>query len=85
MITVGDLINDKDYDYISWRVVLPEIIAKDLEKNSVWIGACASKDGKLIFFGNDTDYSKYEEVVSYEEWSKLEDGIVNGLTVIVKW
>ena len=28
-------------------------------------------------------YSEDEEVLSYEEWSRPEKGIVNGLTVVV--
>ena len=36
-----------------------------------------------IWITDDT-YDKDEEVLSYEKWSKPEDNIQNGLTVVVK-
>ena len=29
-------------------------------------------------------YNKNEEVLSYEEWTRIEDNIQNGLTIVVK-
>ena len=73
---VSDLIKNKDYDYISWRLyVNPDI-------QDIFAGICKSKNGKLISLDGDTIYSKDEEVISYSEW---QDGrIKNGLTVMVK-
>ena len=76
-MTVGDLIKNKDYDYISYRLLIPDL-------GDVFIGSCASKNGELIFFGNDTDYSEDDVVVSYEEWTKPEKDIYSGLTVVVE-
>lgn len=76
---VGDLIKNKDYDYISWRVTLPE---KDGGSNT-FFGCAYSKNGELFPLDGDI-YSEDEVVLSYEEWSKPEEGIVNGLTVVVE-
>lgn len=77
-MTVGDLIKDKDYDYISWRLLLPE---DPEDSNGEFIGIASSKDGKLISLDGDY-YSEEEEIIRYEEWSNNE--IKNGLTVVVK-
>jgi hypothetical protein len=73
---IGDLIKNKDYDYVSYRLTL-------LDGSNIFAGCFASKDGKIISLDGDV-YSKNEEVLSYEEWSQPEDNIQNGLTVIVK-
>lgn len=79
-MTVGDLIKNKDYDYISWRILLPKFY--DVE--DIFIGCCKSVGGKLISLDDDTIYDEYDEVLRWEEWSKPEKGIENGLTVVVK-
>lgn len=79
-MTVQDLINQKDFDYISWRVTHPKF------SGGVWLGTCHSRNGELI--SNDGDYySSNEEILSYEEWDDVEKGIKNGLDVLVegKW
>ena len=76
-MTVGDLVKNKDYDYISWRVTLPEKVGG----GDTFFGSCESKNGELIPHDQDY-YSKDEEVISYEEWSSEE--VENGLTVIIK-
>ena len=78
-MTVGDLIKSKDYDYISWRMTLPEKAGGD-----TFAGCAASRNGELISLDGDTIYSKDEEVFNYEEWSKPEEGIQHGLTVVVE-
>lgn len=75
-MTIGDLIKNKDYDCVSYRLALPD-------GNDTFAGCFASKGGKIIPLDGDT-YDKDEEVLSYEEWSKPEDNIQNGLTVVVK-
>ena len=76
-MTVQDLIDKKDYDYISYRVTHPEF------PEGVFVGSCHSINGKLI--PDDQDYySPNEEVLSYEEWIYEENGIYNGLTVVVE-
>lgn len=78
-MTVRDLIKNKDYEYISWRITLPESAGG----GDTFFGCAASKDGELIPLDGDI-YDEDEEVLSYEEWSQPEDNIQNGLTVVVQ-
>ena len=75
-MTIGELIKNKDYDYVSYRLTLPE-------GDDTFAGCFASKGGEIIPLDGDI-YDKDEEVISYEEWSQPEDDIKNGLTVVVK-
>lgn len=75
-MTIGDLIKNKDYDCVSYRLALRD-------GDDTFAGCFASKGGEIIPLDGDT-YDKDEEVLSYEEWSKPEDNIQNGLTVVVK-
>ncbi len=77
-MTVGDLIKNKDYDYISWRVTLPEKAGG----GDTFFGCCKSVGGELISLDHDS-YYKNEVVLKYEEWSDPENDIQNGLTVVV--
>lgn len=74
-MTVRDVINDKDYDYIEWRVTPPP----DIDEESIFFGACKSENGKLIPLDFDT-YDENEEVFTYEQWCT--DKIKRGLTII---
>ena len=75
-MTIGDLIKNKDYDYVSYRLILPD-------GDDTFAGCFASKGGEIIPLDGDI-YDKDEEVLSYEEWSKPKDNVQNGLTVVVK-
>lgn len=75
-MTVFDLIKNKDYDYIEWRITLPE----NMGRGNTFFGSCESKNGKLI--SHDQDYYSEEEVIRHEEWSN--EKVKNGLTVVVK-
>ena len=75
-MTIGDLIKNKDYDYVSYRLTLPN-------GGDTFAGCFVSKGGKIIPLDGDI-YDKGEEVLSYKEWSSPEDDINNGLTVVVK-
>ena len=75
-MTIGDLIKNKNYDYVSYRLMLPS-------GEDIFAGCFASKDGKIVPLDGDT-YDDDEEVLSYEEWSQQKDNITNGLTVVVK-
>ena len=75
-MTIGDLIKNKDYDYVSYRLTLPE-------GDDIFAGCFASKGGEIIPLDGDI-YDENEEVLSYEEWSQPENDIKNGLTVVVK-
>ena len=76
-MVVKDLIVNKDYDYISWRVTSPE----GCGEGSIFMGACRSESGNLIPLDGDT-YSDSDVVVSYEEFSG--ETIKNGLVVVVE-
>lgn len=77
-MTLGNLIKNKDYDYVSYRLKLPD-------KSDIFAGCFASKAGKIISLDGDTIYDEKDEVLSYEEWSNPEEGIQNGLTVVVSY
>lgn len=76
--TIGDLICEKDYDYIEYREMVP--ICGRI--HSVFMGEAASKDGKLISLDGDS-YSEDCKIHDYHEWSAPEKGINTGLTVRV--
>ena len=80
---VKDLIKNKDYDYISWRIKIDEADREMIGEDDIFFGVCYSRDGELISLDGDI-YSEEEEVLSYEEWSNPEKGIINGLTVVVE-
>ena len=75
MITIGDLIKNKDYDFISYRVTPP----KGVWEEDIFFGVCKSQNGELISLDGDT-YDESEEVVRWEEWST--DKVSRGLTVV---
>ena len=75
-MTIGELIKNKDYDYVSYRLT-------PRDGGDKFAGCFASQGGKIIPLDGDI-YDNDEEVISYEEWSQLEDDIKNGLTVVVK-
>lgn len=83
-MTIRDLITDRDFDYISWRIMLPERF-KDIPgyEDGEFIGYCRSENGKLISLDGDTIYDEDDVVLKYEEWSNPSKGIYNGLTVVV--
>ena len=74
-MTIEDIINKKDYDYVEYRL--------SINQKDIFAGAFASKNGTIISLDGDI-YSKDEEVLRYKEWSNPDKGIQNGLTVIVK-
>ena len=76
--TIGDLIKDKGYDYISYRLTV------DDKSKSFFAGCFRSENGKIISLDGDV-YSLDEEVLRYEEWNKPEEGIYKGLTVVVDY
>ena len=75
-MTIGDLIKNKDYDYVSYRLTLPD-------GDDTFAGCFSSKGGEIIPLDGDI-YDKDEEVISYAEWSQLADDIHNRPTDVVK-
>lgn len=77
--TIGELIKDKDYDYVSYRMLIPGFD----EENGEFAGCFSSKNGEIIPLDYDTYYES-EEVIASEEWNMPKEGIENGLTVVVE-
>ncbi len=77
--TIGELIKNKDYDYISYRMMISGFD----DENGIFVGCFSSKDGSIVSLDGDL-YDESEEVVASEEWDMPEEGIKNGLTVIVE-
>lgn len=76
-MTVGDLIKNKDYDLIEWRMTLP----KHLGDGDMLFGYSKSENGELISLDGDS-YYKSDEVLRYEEWSN--EDYKNCLTVVIE-
>ena len=76
--TIGDLIKNKDYDYVEYRVTIPSAD----EQKDVFAGAFRTESGKIITLDGGI-YDSDKEVIKSEEWSNPEKGIKNGLNVIV--
>lgn len=79
-MTVSDLIKNKDYDYIEWRIMNPD------RTSDMLFGITSSKNGKLISLDGDS-YCEDTEIISYKEWNNPDEEIQNGLTIIfeVEW
>lgn len=75
MLTIKDLIKDKDYDFISLRLAVTEA-------DDIFFGTAKSENGELIALDGDT-YSEDTKVLEYEEWDNPEENIKNGLTVVI--
>lgn len=78
MMTIGDLIKNKNYDYVEYRISMPEVMA---EGDSIFAGAFSVNAGKIIPKDGDL-YTPDDEVLNYEEWS--EEDIPKGLTIVAK-
>lgn len=74
-MTIGELIKDKDYDFIELRVFDPEL------HMSVFIGSAKSINGYLLSLDGDT-YCKESEVLEYDEWSGKK--VKNAVTIVCK-
>lgn len=87
--TIGDVIEGKSYDYVSYRVRFEkEKYEKRLPDyyfaEGMFAGAFAVNNGEIVPLDNDT-YYKNEEVLESEEWQQLTDEgeTINGLTIVV--
>lgn len=74
-MTIGELIKDKDYDFIELRIYDSKL------HRSVFIGSAKSINGNLLSLDGDT-YCKESEVLDYEEWSGKK--VKNAATIICK-
>lgn len=75
--TIGDLIKNKDYDYVEYRVTISYA-----DGQNIFAGAFRTESWKIITLDGGI-YDSDKEVIKSEEWSNPEKGIKNGLTVIV--
>lgn len=75
--TIGDLIKNKDYDYVEYRVTIPSA-----DGQNIFAGAFRTESGKIISLDGDI-YDQNKKVIKSEEWSNPEKRIKNGLTIIV--
>ena len=76
-LTIGDLIKDKDYDYVSYRISFPH------EEKGIFAGCFKTNNGKIISLDGDV-YDLNEKVIASEEWENSEADVKNGLTIIVE-
>ena len=77
--TIEELIKNKDYDYVSYRMMIPGCY----DDESIFVGCFQAQNGEIISLDHDI-YYKSEEVIASEEWNMPEEGIKNGLTVVVE-
>ena len=73
-MTLRTLIEQKDYDYISIRLTLPESPG-----GSVFAGFGYSENGKFIP-GDQDEWDIDKPILEYEEWSSRD--AQNGLTIL---
>ena len=72
---IGDLIKDKDYDYVAYIISWKE--------EDIFAGSFKTEDGRIVPLDGDS-YDLDEEVVRSKEWNNPDEGIENGLTVVVE-
>lgn len=79
--TIGDLIKNKNYDCVKYRITYPSC---DDDEIGEFAGYFKAEDGKIISLDGDV-YGEYEKVIASKEWTAEEDGQkINGLTVVVE-
>lgn len=76
--TIGDLIKNKDYDYVEYRI---NVSFTD-EQKDIFAGAFRTESGKIIPLDGGI-YDSDKEVIKSGEWSNPEKGIKNGITIFV--
>lgn len=89
--TLGDLIRNKDYDYIEVREATTQgdlLVSRSFEEvlleYSEFKATCASKDGRICSLDQslEEDISVDTPLITYIEWGDHDQGIKNGLTII---
>ena len=84
--TIGEIIADKDYDYVSYRGYdekrnLPPATGNNTDGE--FCGCFKVAKGEIIPLDGDS-YGYEETVIASEEWTMPDEGIEKGLTVIVE-
>lgn len=83
--TIGEIIAGKDYDYVSYRGYDEKRNYPPATGNNTdgeFCGCFKVTDGKIIPLDGDSYYNN-EPVIASEEWTMPDEGIGEGLTVIV--
>lgn len=83
--TIGEIVAGKDYDYVSYRGYdekrnYPPVTGNNTDGE--FCGCFKVKNGEIIPLDGDS-YDDSEPVIATEEWTMPDEGIGEGLTVIV--
>lgn len=83
--TIGDIIDaaGHDFDYVSYRIPMNRKNFETSDDDDGEFAGCFRTKNGIIHPLDGDSYSRDEPVLASEEWSSLEDGISNGLTVII--
>lgn len=87
-MTIRELISKKDFDYIEYRIVLPnrifntKKIDEKMFKNTAFFGAFKAINGEIISLDGDL-YNPDEIILYSEEWQVPERGIESAATIVV--
>ena len=83
--TIGEIVAGKDYDYVSYRGYAEKRNYPPATGNNTdgeFCGCFKVKNGEIIPLDGDS-YDDSEPVIATEEWTMPDEGIGEGLTVIV--
>ena len=83
--TIGEIVAGKDYDYVSYRGYAEKSNYPPATGNNTdgeFCGCFKVKNGEIIPLDGDS-YDDSEPVIATEEWTMPDEGIGEGLTVIV--
>lgn len=84
--TIGEIIEAKDFDYVSYRGYDEKRNVPPATGNNIdgeFCGCFKVANGKIIPLDGDF-YGDDETVIASEEWTMPDEGIKKGLTVIVE-
>lgn len=83
--TIGDIIDAArhDFDYVSYRIPMNRKNFETSENDDGEFAGCFRTKNGVIHSLDGDSYGRNEPVLASEEWDSPEDGISNGLTVII--
>lgn len=83
--TIGDIIDAAgyDFDYVSYRIPMNRKNFGTSEDDDGEFAGCFRTENGIIHPLDGDSYGRDEPVLASEEWSSPEDGVSNGLTVII--
>ena len=80
-MTVRELLDKKDYQYVEWRVSTPDCIE---DEEDLFFGYCEVVNGKLVS-GDGDSYDEDTEVLRYEEWLSEDEELCLTIVEEVEW